>query len=229
VTQITLGDCRPGPDVPDLEPGLTLLDTPHPKSTATHHVALDTMQRVDGKGYWVDAGNVCSTYALHDLAPHRRLLRRIKVARAFTGYQHHELVREVVNMVTPRTGALIIPNTAMCYRDPDVPDHEALPMLESALAALEQVCETYDIVALLTDPGRSDTYQELLADACEAEYESEQTAQGYRFEGEDFETTVYWSDGYWQTTIPYWVDLFGAVEAEEEENIGPITPEMMGA
>jgi len=38
----------------------------------------------------------------------------------------------------------------------------------------------------------------------------------------DFETTVYWQDGYWQTTVPYWVELLGAVEDKSAEVIaGP--------
>jgi hypothetical protein len=29
---------------------------------------------------------------------------------------------------------------------------------------------------------------------------------------DDFQTQVYWGSHYWQTTISYWVDLFGAVD-----------------
>lgn len=42
----------------------------------------------------------------------------------------------------------------------------------------------------------------------------EQTGVGYRFEGSDIETTVYWQEGAWQTTIPYWVELVSVVGDE---------------
>jgi hypothetical protein len=49
----------------------------------------------------------------------------------------------------------------------------------------------------------------------------ESTSQGLHYAAEDFETTVYVADGYWQTTIPYWVDLFGvARKAERPANVG---------
>lgn len=43
----------------------------------------------------------------------------------------------------------------------------------------------------------------------------EKTDLGYRFEADDFETMVYWGDGYFQTTISYWVELLGAVDDPE--------------
>jgi hypothetical protein len=43
-------------------------------------------------------------------------------------------------------------------------------------------------------------------------YRAEATDLGYRVVGEEFETTVYWDETGWQTTIPYWVELFGMVE-----------------
>jgi len=53
-----------------------------------------------------------------------------------------------------------------------------------------------------------------VADRADCEIRCERTDLGYRFEGPGVETTVYVGDGYWQTTIPYWVDLLGAVEDE---------------
>jgi hypothetical protein len=46
---------------------------------------------------------------------------------------------------------------------------------------------------------------------------------GYRFEGDDVETTVYWQDGAWQTTIPYWVELVGAVDETSGITLDPQT------
>ncbi|WP_053967962.1 hypothetical protein [Haloarcula rubripromontorii] len=214
--------------LPDLEPGLTLLETPEPRSAALHQLALDTVQETDGIAYWVDARNTSSSYTLHELAPHRRLLRRIRLARGFTAYQHFQIVRRVIKQASARTGCIILPNLASLYRDDDVPAHEAEPMLNAVLDALAEVAAGYEISVLVTDAA-GDGLTEMVAERVETSYECERTPMGYRFVGEDYETTVYWSDGYWQTTIPYWVDLLGVAEEQADAaGIGPITPATMG-
>lgn len=126
----------PDASLPDLEPGLTLLETPDHRSTALHQLALDTVQQADGVAYWVDARNTSSSYTLHEMAPHRRVLRRIRLARGFTAYQHFQIVRRVITQASMRTGCIILPNLASLYRDDDVPTHEAEPMLGAVLSAL---------------------------------------------------------------------------------------------
>ncbi|WP_340101841.1 hypothetical protein [Salinibaculum salinum] len=217
-----------GAEIPETSPGLTLLKTEGHRSTALHRMAHQTVRNVDGIAYWIDARNTASTYALYDIADHDRLLRRIRLARAFTAYQHYSLVKRLINSVTPRTGCLIVPNMASLYRDDDVPDHEARQMLSSAVSSLEKVCTTYDIRLLVT-AAIDDELTALIADHASAEYRSEQTPLGYRFEGEGFETTVFWDNSGWQTTIPYWVEMFGTVTDEvEAPGIGPITPARLG-
>lgn len=196
---------------PDLDVGVTLLETPQPRATAIHQLALGTIQRTDGPTYWLDARNTASTYALHELAPSTRLLRGVHIARAFTAYQHHALVERVVNTVSPHTGCVVVPNAASLYRDDDVPSHEAKPLCDAAVGALREVATTFEIPVLVTDAGSDDRLADVLADHADRELRCEQTGLGYRYEGAEFETTVYWQDGYWQTTIPYWVALLGAV------------------
>jgi hypothetical protein len=218
----------PGGEIPPVSAGLTLLRTETHRSTALHQMALQMVRDVDGIAYWVDVRNTASTYALHEFADHDRLLRRIRLARAFTAYQHFTLARRLVNTVTPRTGCIVAPNVASLYRDDDVPDHEARQMLRSAVAALETVCETYEIRLLMTT-AVDDELTDIVAERAAAEYRSEQTPLGYRYEGEDFETTAFWDDTGWQTTIPYWVELFGSVAEETAApNIGPITAAKLG-
>ena len=202
----------PHESVPALDAGLTLLQTPGPRETAIHHLALQTIRGTDGPTYWLDARNTASTYALHELAPSPRTLRGVKIARAFTAYQHHTLVERVVNTVSPRTGCLVAPNAASLYRDDDVPDHEAGPLLSAAVGALREVATTLEIPVLVTDAGPDDRLAGVLADHADRALRCERTGMGYRYEGAEFETTVYWQDGDWQTTIPYWVELLGAVE-----------------
>jgi len=203
-------------DVPTLEPGLTLLRSPGPRSTAIHRVALATLAESSGVAYWVDARNVASTYTLYDLVDSPRRLRRLRVARAFTAYQHHALGRRVVQRVDGRTDLLVAPNVASLYRDDDVPRYQRERMLDSTVRTFAALAEAREIPTLLSvpadrDPGPAEEHADRVL-------QCERTEMGYRFEGPGVETTVYWDDGYWQTTIPYWVDLLGV--ASESSGLG---------
>jgi len=200
------------PDVPALDPGLTLLRPPGPRSTALHRVALATLAATSGVAYWVDARNAADTYALYDLADSARRLDRLRVARAFTAYQHHALGRRVVERVDTRTGLIVAPNVAALYRDEDVPRYRRERLLDSTVRALAALADAREIPTLVSVPADRDPGP--VADRADCEIRCERTDLGYRFEGPGVETTVYVGDGYWQTTIPYWVDLLGAVEDE---------------
>ena len=203
--------------LPRLDPGLTVLERPERRSPALHRLVLAELGRREGETFWVDAGNEASTYALYDLAPSRRRLDRVRVARAFTAYQHHSLVREVAR--SARNPALIVaPCLASLYRDDDVPAREAADLFESSLAILGELADVFDAPVVVTageGPGADGEYRDLLANYADAEIECTRTDAGLRYAGDDFETTVYLADGYWQTTIPYWVELFGAVVEDD--------------
>ena len=208
------------PTMPRLESGLTVLERPERRSTALHRLALAELGHRDGGAFWLDARNEASTYALYDLAPSRRRLEGVQVARAFTAYQHHSLVRAVARRASPNTGLVVAPCLASLYRDDDVPDREAADLLESSLTILGELADVLDVPVLVTadagtDASRGDDLDALLADHADAEIECVRTDAGLKYAGDGFETTVYLSDGYWQTTIPYWVELLGAVVEDE--------------
>lgn len=192
---------------PTLDPGLTLLATPDARSTALHRLVARTL--TDGRtAYWVDARNVATTYALAEVARTDRLLDRVHVARAFTAYQHHELVRELVGRVDGRTGLVVCPNLGSLYRDGDVPEGEAADLRAATVAVLADLADACDVPVLVTASGEA---REAVAEAAARELDCTRTAFGLHYEGESFETTVYPVDGGWQTTVPYWVDRCGAV------------------
>lgn len=215
--------------LPDLDPGITLLRTPGPRSTVLHQLALQTIRQAGGTAYWLDARNTASTYALYDLAEARRLLRRIRLARAFTAYQHFTLAERLVTTVTARTGCMILPNAPSLYRDDDVPEHDTIPLFDAVVSAISEVATVYDIPVLVTDAGPMDDLADCVAATADAKYEAESTGLGYRVVGDEFETTVYWDETGWQTTIPYWVALYGTVEdTEQAGQLPPATPTMPG-
>jgi hypothetical protein len=139
------------------------------------------------------------------------------VARAFTAYQHHSLVRAVARQAAPNTGLVVAPCLASLYRDDDVPDREAADLFESSLTVLGELADVLDVPVLVTAERENsqDDLDALVADYAADEIECTRTDAGLKYASEDFETTVYLSDGYWQTTIPYWVELFGAVVEDD--------------
>jgi hypothetical protein len=206
------GSASPRPDaVPRLEPGVTLLSG---GPAAVHRFVVAELAGDATEALWVDPGRAVSVYALYDLAPSKRALSGLRIARAFTAYQHHALVRELVDRASPRTDLVVLPGIADLYRDDDVPDYERAELFESALAICAGLADSLSIPVLCSDDG-DDDLSALATEYADAEIDAERTDQGLAFRGAGFSTLGYWARGYWQTTIPYWVELFGAVDPEE--------------
>ncbi|MFC7045885.1 hypothetical protein ACFQH6_11120 [Halobacteriaceae archaeon GCM10025711] len=193
--------------VPTLDDGVTLLRRPS-RSPALHRLVVAEHVRRDGPTYWIDARNDASTYALYELAPSPRALDDLHVARAFTAYQHHTLVRDLVRELPATASLVVAPCVASLYRDDDVPDYEARDLLASSLTVLRELGRAADVPVLLSASADDDAAA-LVADHADAEVTATHTDHGVRYDADGFETQVYWDDGFWQTTIPYWVELLG--------------------
>jgi hypothetical protein len=205
--------------LPTLDAGVTYLDTAAAPAVlyrlVGHHLA-----DADGPAYWVDARNAASPDAIRRHAE-GRLGTRLHVARAFTGYQHYELVRSLPERVPGRTALIVAPNLGSLYADDDIPTAEADAMLDATLELLSALADAVDAPALVTASER----RERIRTAADRWLDAERTRAGLRVEGSAFRTTVYWDDWGFQTTIPYWVDLLGRVEAEGESAVvDPVAP-----
>jgi hypothetical protein len=203
--------------VPALEPGVTLL---RGGPAALHRLAVAELARGRTAALWVDPGRAVSTYALYDLAPSPRTLRGLRIARAFTAYQHHALCRELVRRASSRTQLVVLPGVGDLYRDDDVPDYEREPLFSAAVSVAAELAASLSVPVLLADDG-DDALTAIAADHADAEVDVEPTDLGLAFRGAGFETLGYWGRGYWQTTIPYWVDLFGPRDPEEPLAVSP--------
>ncbi|USZ73109.1 hypothetical protein [Natronosalvus halobius] len=230
-----------------LDPGLTLLRTPSRRSAAVHRLVCEYLADIrasperpdrraeksattDGRAYWIDAGNVASTHALYECAPGSgcQALERLRIARAFTAYQHHSLVGAVVRRADADTPLVVAPNVASLYQDGDLREWERTDLLASTLAVLDELGRGLECPVVITaGPDVSAATVERLEVAADSTIECTRTREGLRFEGEGFETMGYWHGPVWQTTIPYWVDLFGAVDPERPWESGTGTE--MGA
>ena len=190
---------------PTLEPGVTTLIGDR-RSTAPHRIALATLRAEHGQAIWIDAGDTASTYTLHTVAQSARQLDGIAIARAWTAYQHHTLVKQAISRVSSRTRLLVAPNVCSLYRDNDLAEDEANQLLAATLRLLAELAETVSIPVLVTARESESAVLEPLADH---ELIYKQTVVGDIILDPTDKTTGYHGHGWWQTTIPYWVDLLG--------------------
>ena len=214
----------------EFEPGLTLLEVPSARSTILHRLvgarlteaATERNAETNATAYWIDARNTAATQVLYDCVPSDRPLESLRIARAFTAYQHHSLVRRSTQRAGPETDLIVAPNVASLYYDADLPEWEREDLLAAALETLAELGRVLDcpVVATSADDDRAATISEYAA----ATIECVRTREGLTFERSDGEaieresgtgasideTAGYWHETYWQTTIPYWVDLYGS-------------------
>ncbi|SER73581.1 hypothetical protein [Natrinema salaciae] len=204
----------------ELEPGTTLLNVPSPRSEIVHRLVCEHLTAgadAGGAAYWIDARAAASTHALYECAGSRRTLERLRIARAFTAYQHHSLVRDVARRAEPATTLLVAPNVASLYRDDDLACWERETLLIASLEVLAELGRVLGCPVLLTTTGDGDTAADSgpAADYADTVLECVRTREGLRLEraGDGDATAGYWHGTDWQTTIPYWVDICGAVDA----------------
>jgi hypothetical protein len=198
----------PRPIDPDPDPGLYVLATAE-RTTAIHDFALSALPTA-AEAYWIDARNTAATHALYGAASDERHLRGLRVARAFTAYQHHRLVRNVVERAGPRTALVVAPNVESLYGDDDLADWEAADLLEATLTCLAELAAAAGIPVLCTTAGEGERARACREHAGEV-IECRETRFGHAFDGAGVETTAYRLGGFWQTTIPYWLDRCGSV------------------
>ncbi|MFC7098166.1 hypothetical protein [Halobaculum marinum] len=214
-------DDRPTPtDLPDPQSGVTVLHSDRPHGAALARLATDWLARDPGPAYWVDAGGAADTRRLYDAAPTRRALAGLRVARAFTAYQHAELVRRLPRRARPGTRLVVVANAALPYREGDAPTDEAGRLRAAGTALLDELATALDCPVLVSVAGDGD-HAAAVVDAADRVVECETTPFGVRFDAPDHTPRGYRVAGGWQTTIPYWVDLFGAVA---DADAGVATP-----
>jgi len=199
----------PTDQIPTPPPTLVRLRRPDAPGAALHRFVAATLADRDGRALWLDAGGDARTRELDDALP--RGLDAVAVARAFTAYQHHELVRRAVRAAGADTAVVVAPCTAALYRDDDLPDGLGRELLAASLATLRELAAAVDAPVVVTTPGDDEGLHGLVADRAGRTVACERTRAGLRYAGPDAETTVYRDGDGFQTTIPYWVTLFGCV------------------
>ncbi len=211
MNRISLSDTTPS-----LDPGINRLRVQGRHSSAFPQLVLAALRERDGLAYWLDARNNASSYRLYDAAPSKRLLEPIRLARAFTAYQHHRLVRTLTQTAPSRTAFVVAPAIADLYRDDDIPAPEDEYFLEAALQLLDGLANALEI-PILVSTVKDDALARQVGGYAVQDIDVEPTQFGYHYASDSHETQVYWGEGWFQTTIPYWVELFGAVGEDPEQ------------
>ena len=209
-------------NVPDLEPGVTLLTTPKHRSAALQQLVVS--HSLDGQtrqAWWIDSANSFTTHSLLELAPSKRVLEHLQISRAFTGYQQASLVQETVQRTTPLTELVVASNMPHFYRDREVPELTAERLLEATTSLLAELSRACSLPVLVTTYSAVDDQStEMVRDVANRELHARTTSQGIHYEGDGFKTEVYWvGEGLMQTTIPYWVRLLGVLDETGGEGV----------
>jgi hypothetical protein len=225
-----------GVEFPALEAGVTLFDADEPGRPLAALV-VDHLLRTDGRVEWIDGGGRVRTTRLRQLAPSRSLLDRIRVARAFTAFQHATLIETLETRLEPvartdgpepsadgpeagaetatkaRTGpaAVVCPGLDALATASDLGPGEREELLLTTVASLAAVARdrTIPVVVTLTDAAPT-RVADAVAAAANHRLTCESTPFGPRFGGDaGTETLVYAPgvDGRRQTTIAYWARL----------------------
>jgi hypothetical protein len=196
-------------DLPELDAEVTLLeaedtDVRPPLHALTINEVLLSGASGESTATWVDTGRHAQTTSLHDLAPAPRVLDRIHVARGFTAFQHHALIREAVDRIDATTVAVVAPAVDAIYRESDLSRERARQFLLRTVAHLARVARRYNIPVIVSR-ARDDDLGSIVAEAASDTLTYRETRCGPRFEGSNHETLVYdVGDGWVQTTLAYW-------------------------
>ncbi|MFB6153816.1 MAG: hypothetical protein ABEJ27_06145 [Halodesulfurarchaeum sp.] len=210
------------PELPELDSGVQLLEAPDRAIGPLHTLVLDTVLRSGHRSaVWVDAHNYGTSQYLARVSPTPRVLDRIRIARAFTPYQHQSLIDAAATEVDDDTALLVIPAVDALYRTDDVRGAEPQSMLLQTLSKLARYARSANVPVLLTQESEDD-FSAPIVQLADGRISVEQTEFGLRFQGSEFETLVY-ADGHntVQTTLAYWERILAAREPVHQHAHGP--------
>jgi len=236
--------------LPSLNDGITLVDVEKSRGVPIlQSLVLDHLLLNDGPAFWVDTKGNATTTTLSKIAPSRRLLNRIHVARGFTAYQNYSAVcdlptavnqsiQESINTIgredyqsgaaddsSPQKPALIVvPSVDAHYRiDDSLSETHAKTLQARTLARLSTYADAYDIPVLVTR-SQADAFTEPVTTAAHHHIECKQTQMGPRIIADDFETLVYPVDdgAFYQTTLAFWQQVLEARAVQM--GVEPTTP-----
>jgi hypothetical protein len=187
-------------DRPCVEPGINVVEKPEDIPVFQELVASELYTQ--GEAVWIDTKNQSSTYALSS-AGSPELLERVRIGRAFTPFQHHNLVRRLEKFIEDSTELLVLPQFTFLYLEGQVSDWEAEELFEESWEEVKKLQREHGLKVLVSIPQGSGLGERVVEDADET-IEAEQNSEGVRINSESSDREVYAGAGGPQTTLHYW-------------------------
>lgn len=209
-------------EFPSLDHGVTLLSADDRATGALQSLVLDHLLLNDGDAYWVDSRNNATTTTLAKIAPSRRILDRIQVARAFTPFQHYSIVADLPGEITDSTSMIVLPAVEWFYSGDELHRGEGAAMLEGVLDTVSTIAAQRGIPVVISRHS-TDRSDDIIDDAVDTEIECTFTQFGPRFSGSEFETLLFDCGTGVQTTLAFWQRV---LRARQSQLVGDASPEV---
>lgn len=207
--------------LPELEEGLTRISYTGERPVFQLFTAYEAL---DGGCVWIDVENHSSTYALADVAG-KEALEKVSIGRAFTPFQHHQLCTSIEDFIDEDTELIAMPAINGLYEDGQISTEEAEELMEEALKHVKEVAEEEGLKVIVSDSNKVKGELEYLTGVYSQDFVSvNETSQGLRFSGKEFQTLIYPENGILQTTIPLWMKKSGGEEHGEDKRYVQATP-----
>jgi hypothetical protein len=216
-------------EFPALEAGLTVLELDERLVHGLQALVIDHLLTAPGRALWLDAAGYARTTVMRELAPSRRLLNRIEIARTFTAYQQRTLIQTAGDRLDAGDGpASLLVCPALCepVRRSDADGHRRRELRLTNHATLAGLARDRDLPVLVTRQGEArGEIDRALDRTADRVIRLRHTDQGPRFEGDGVETLLYAAGpgGTRQTTLQYWVEVLSARAEATIEPAGAAT------
>lgn len=185
--------------VPGLKEGINLIDKP--SGVPVFQELLGHHLEPDSEALWIDTGNEASTYAL--ASQDRSLMERVRIARAFTPFQHHTLSTSLGEYSGSETEVMVLPRVNQLYLESGLKEWERRELFQEAWSSVMRLQEEKSLKVMVSAVEDSETGSMVKADS-DNRIEVGQTSQGRRYVSDSFRQLTYPGDGYIQTTVPMW-------------------------
>lgn len=187
---------------PELVKGINLIRKPENLPVFQALVAKE-LEGKNSSAVWIDAKNESSTYAISSIGS-QELLEKVHIGRAFTPFQHNELIRGLEEFIMEDTEVLVLPNVTFLYEDGQANEWEAKELFESAWSKIKEFQRNHDLKVITSLPAECSTFNHILEVEKDNEIEVKPTDSGLKYDSKSYEHLVYHDSGSLQTTIPFW-------------------------
>lgn len=202
--------------LPQLDPGINLLIKKTQENLGIQSLAIRHMMQDKRPGYWIDSKERASTTTMNRIIPDPDILKRIKVARAFTPHQHYTLIQKLRQKINYGDALVVVPETNWHYRDQKTGPKKR--MIKQEINTLQELTNKYNVPILLSL--HKDTTQQtkqLYQKISHRIIRHERTRMGPKFSTDNYNTYFYPANGYIQTTIDFWTHLLKQIHQKNKE------------